>query len=360
MNDRGNMKTIIITGANGLVGSEAVRHFSDNGFRVVGIDNNTRQMLFGQEASTQLIGRELVELYPCYIEKRVDIRDDDALIEVFSEFSGEIETVVHCAAQPSHDWAARNPIVDFDINARGTLLLLENTMRYCPDASFIHMSTNKVYGDLPNTFTYEEDRSRWRPVDMEICEHGFSERLSIDASMHSLFGASKLAADILVQEYARYFGLNTVTLRGGCLTGPNHMGAELHGFLSYLVRCAATGRPYSVFGYKGKQVRDNLHSKDLVSFFSLYMKDPKPGLVLNIGGGVDNAASILEVIGTLETEFGLSTDFEILESPRKGDHVWYATDLRLLKSHYPEWTVSVPLLQILEEIVDVQAAMKLE
>ena len=347
------MSVAIVTGSAGLVGAEAVRFFSAKGFQVVGIDNDMRRVFFGQDASTEWSRRQLEETVPGYVHRGADIRDRAAMEGIFSEHGSDIRIVIHAAAQPSHDWAARDPHVDFSVNALGTLVLLESTRRFCPNAAFIFTSTNKVYGDNPNRLPLVELETRWE-VDPghPYHEHGIDETMSVDQTKHSLFGASKLAADSLVQEYGRYFGMKTVCFRGGCLTGPGHSGTMLHGFLSYLVRCAVRGTPYTVFGYKGKQVRDNLHAKDLVEMFWHYYQDPRPGEVYNAGGGRQSNCSVLEAIDLCERIAGEKMRVTFSQENRIGDHIWYISDTRKFESHYPGWSRAHDVEAILQEIFE--------
>ncbi|MDP6444211.1 MAG: NAD-dependent epimerase/dehydratase family protein [Pirellulaceae bacterium] len=299
------MSIAIVTGSAGLIGAEAVRFLSGKGMHIVGIDNNMRKEFFGDDASTEWSRRQLEETIPHYRHHTTDIRDQAGVEEIFAQYGSEVEMIVHTAAQPSHDWAARDPHTDFTVNANGTLTLLEATRKFSPRASFIFTSTNKVYGDNPNKLPLDELDTRWEVNEShEYFEHGIDEWMSVDHTKHSLFGASKLAADAMVQEYGRYFGMNTVCFRGGCLTGPGHSGTKLHGFLSYLVKCAVTGTPYTVFGYKGKQVRDNIHSFDLVNMFWHYHQAPRPGEVYNAGGGRHSNCSMKEAIAVCEEMTG--------------------------------------------------------
>lgn len=342
---------VIVTGSAGLIGSEATRYFAGRGFAIAGIDNDMRARLFGQDASTDWNRARLQEDFPAYRHHNLDIRDREALDIVFREHAGRIALIVHTAAQPSHDWAARDPQTDFTINANGTLNLLELTRIHCPEAPFIFTSTNKVYGDTPNLLPLAETASRWElGPDHPFGEHGIDETMSIDGSLHSLFGASKVAADVLVQEYGRYFGMNTVCFRGGCLTGPSHSGTALHGFLAYLMKCVATGTPYTVFGYNGKQVRDNIHSEDLVDAFWHYFQDPKPGRVYNMGGGRACNCSMLEAIEICEAITGRTLDWRYEEQNRTGDHIWWISDTRRFRADYPGWSITRDVGQILEEI----------
>lgn len=346
------MSVVIISGSSGLIGSECARHFSSTGHQVVGIDNDMRAKFFGAEASTgRTRDRLMAELGTSFEHCDVDIRDDDGIGSIFSRFGPDISLVVHCAAQPSHDWAAREPKTDFGVNAVGTLNLLEATREHCPGAVFIFTSTNKVYGDAPNRLPLLELEQRWEIPEGHEYQRGIPETFPVDQSMHSLFGASKLAADVLVQEYGRYFQIPTACFRGGCLTGPSHAGAELHGFLAYLMKCTATGRPYRVFGYRGKQVRDNIHSKDLVSAFDAFYRQPRVGEVYNIGGGRGSNCSMLEAIAICEEVAGRSLTWRYEEANRMGDHIWWVSDLSKFQSHYPEWSLTYGVRQILEEIL---------
>jgi len=351
------MAIAFITGSAGLIGAETVRFFGDKGFQTVGIDNDMRKTFFGEEASTDWSRRELETTVPGYTHHAVDIRDRRPMEALFAEYGEEIELVIHAAAQPSHDWAAKDPYADFTVNANGTLTLLECTRRYCPKASFIFTSTNKVYGDNPNRLSLVEEETRWEVApEHPFREHGIDESMSVDQTKHSLFGASKLAADALVQEYGRYFGMNTVCFRGGCLTGPGHSGTMLHGFLSYLVKCAVTGTPYTVFGYKGKQVRDNIHSHDLVNMFWHYHQNPRPGEVYNAGGGRHSHCSMQEAVTICEAMAGRTMNIHYSEENRIGDHIWYISDTRKFQAHYPDWAYTYNLEQILLEIHDAMVA----
>lgn len=346
------MSTVLVTGSGGLIGSEAVGHFHDLGWDVVGVDNDIRGDLFGPEASTRWMARRLGERFPRYDHHDLDIRDEEAMNRLFAERAGDLELVIHAAAQPSHDWAARNPMKDFTINARGTLVLLEALRRHAPEAVFIFTSTNKVYGDRPNGLPFAETDTRWElPAEHEWFE-GIPETMSIDQSKHSLFGVSKASADLLVQEYGRYFGLKTVTFRGGCLTGPAHSGTQLHGFLAYLMRCVVTETPYTVFGHKGKQVRDNIHSRDLVRAFQHAAGSVTPGSVYNIGGGRDSNCSMLEAIELCERIAGKKLLWSYEEDHRVGDHIWWISDLSSFRSDHPEWTLEYDVPAILREIHD--------
>lgn len=346
------MSTVIVTGSSGLVGSAASIFFSQQGFNVIGIDNDSRKMFFGQEASTRSTGSALQAKLHNFSLNEIDIRDFGLIEELFSSLGEEIFTVIHCAAQPSHDWAGREPMTDFAINAVGTLNLLEATRRHSPESSFIFMSTNKVYGDRPNTFEYDEGDTRWSPPPTSRWKKGFDESLSIDDSTHSLFGVSKASADLLVQEYGRYFGLKTGVFRGGCLTGPDHAGVELHGFLSYLVKCVVHGKPYTIFGHKGKQVRDNIHTKDLIDAFWQFVQNPSKAAVFNIGGGNTANVSVMEAIVMTQEIAKRKLDFQISNEARKGDHIWYVSDTSKFETAFPQWSVSIGILQILEEMVE--------
>jgi CDP-paratose 2-epimerase len=341
----------IVTGSAGLIGAETVRYLAHKGFTIAGIDNDMRRQFFGSEASTAWSRRELEASIPAYRHYDSDVRDPPAIDRIFAEYGSDIRLVVHAAAQPSHDWAARDPRTDFTVNANGTLTLLESARQRCPKAAFIFTSTNKVYGDAPNELPLVEHETRWE-VDPShpYAEHGIDEQMRIDRSMHSLFGASKVAADVLVQEYGRYFGMNTACFRGGCLTGPGHSGAELHGFLSYLVKCCLTGTPYTVHGYKGKQVRDNIHSFDMVGMFWQYYQAPRPGAVYNAGGGRHSNCSMLEAIEMAQRITGKKMNYRLSDQNRIGDHIWYISDVRAFQRDYPQWTYRYTLPEIFEQI----------
>jgi CDP-paratose 2-epimerase len=351
-----SMGVAVITGSAGLIGSEAATFFAGQGLTVVGIDNDMRREFFGAEASTTWNRKKLeAELGDRYRHEAIDIRDEAKLDAVFKKYGKSIELVVHAAAQPSHDWAARAPKVDFAVNALGTLNLLEAVKRDCPEAVFIFTSTNKVYGDAPNRLPLVELETRWEIDPSHTYKNGIREDMSIDQSMHSLFGASKVAADVLVQEYGRYFGMKTVCFRGGCLTGPSHSGTQLHGFLAYLMKCAATSTPYKVFGYKGKQVRDNIHSADLISAFDAFFKKPRSAAVYNIGGGRFSNCSMLEAIKLSEEITGNKMDTSYVEDNRAGDHIWWVGDLSRFQSDYPEWKMRYDVPMILSEIYEANA-----
>jgi CDP-paratose 2-epimerase len=343
----------VVTGSGGLVGSESVRHFAGAGFEVIGIDNDLRAYFFGQAASTGAQTSKLAKtLGDAFRPLDLDIRDEAGVSRVFSEHGSSIELVIHAAAQPSHDWAAQEPLTDFTINANGTLNLLEATRRHAPDATFVFASTNKVYGDRPNSLPLVELGTRLELPEEHRYYGGIDTSMSIDETLHSLFGASKVAADILVQEYGRYFGLATVCFRGGCLTGPSHAGARLHGFLSYLMRCTVTGDPYTVFGYGGKQVRDNLHSADLVHAFAAFHAAPRTAAVYNIGGGRRSNCSMLEAIEACERIAGRELAWELAEESRVGDHRWWISDVEPFRRDYPEWEPRYGVEEILQEIHD--------
>lgn len=345
------MSTVIITGSAGLIGAEAVEFFASQGFDVVGVDNDMRRYFFGDEASTAWSRERLERSHRNYTHVSDDIRDEAAIGRLFARYGKAVALVIHTAAQPSHDWAAREPFTDFKVNANGTLNLLEASRRYCPEAPFIFTSTNKVYGDTPNKLPLVEHETRWElSGDHPFAAHGIDESIGIDQTLHSLFGASKVAADVLVQEYGRYFGMQTACFRGGCLTGPGHSGAQLHGFLAYLVKCAVTDTPYTVFGYKGKQVRDNIHSADLVNAFWHFFRQPRCGEVYNIGGGRFSNCSMLEAIGSVERLTGRSMRWTYTETNRVGDHIWWISDVRRFRSHYPEWRPAYDIGRIIEEI----------
>jgi CDP-paratose 2-epimerase len=345
------MSVAIITGSAGLIGSEAATFFGDLGFDVVGIDNDLRRVFFGEEASTEWNRIRLQRrLGARYFQYDQDIRDKGAVEDVFQRYGPDIGLIVHAAAQPSHDWAVRDPNTDFTVNANGTLNLLEATRRYAPGAVFIFTSTNKVYGDTPNRLPLIEQETRWEIHPEHTYAGGIREDMSIDQTLHSLFGASKVAADVLVQEFGRYFGIHTACFRGGCLTGPNHSGAELHGFLAYLMKCAATGRPYTVYGYRGKQVRDNIHSGDLIRAFYEFWKAPRVAEVYNIGGGRFSNCSVVEAIQLSQEIAGRELDWTYAEANRVGDHIWWISDNAKFASHYPEWRLECDLNCILQEI----------
>lgn len=347
------MDIAVITGSAGLIGSESVRFFAQQGFHIIGIDNDMRQVFFGAEASTCWNRKKLEEEVPEYEHKSLDIRNEKDMETLFKEYGTDIKMVLHTAAQPSHDWAAKDPFVDFTVNANGTLVLLEMTRLHCPEAVFIFTSTNKVYGDRPNSLPLIELDKRWE-IDSShpYFAFGIDEDMSIDNTKHSLFGASKVAADILVQEYGRYFNMKTGVFRGGCLTGPAHSGTELHGFLAYLMKCAITGNHYTVFGYKGKQVRDNIHSFDLVNCFWHFMQNPRIGEVYNIGGSRFSNCSMQEGIESCEEITGNRMNYSYAEANRIGDHIWWISDVRKFQQHYPDWQYQFNIQDILVQIHD--------
>ena len=341
------MKKLLVTGSSGLIGSEVVAGFSAVGWEVHGVDNNMRAEFFGPQGDTRWNLNRLLETHASFHHHEADIRDRSALMGLLQTLRPD--AVVHTAAQPSHDLAASRPFDDFDVNAVGTLNLLEATRSACPEAPFVHMSTNKVYGDAPNEISLIERETRWEYSDPTFAG-GIDERCRIDQSKHSIFGSSKVAADVMVQEYGRTFGMPTCCLRGGCLTGPNHSGVELHGFLSYLIKCNLEGRTYKVFGYKGKQVRDNIHSHDVVAFIQRFIAAPRSGEVYNLGGGQTNSVSILEAFTLISEISGQAMNYEYVDQNRSGDHICYISDLTKLKSHYPGWTITKSLRTTFEEI----------
>lgn len=347
------MDIAIITGSSGLVGAATARLFASKGLTVVGIDNDMRAYFFGKEASTTWSQKKLESELKNFTSRNEDIRDEAAMRKIFSEYGKDIKVIVHCAAQPSHDWAAKEPFTDFTVNANGTLVLLEMTRQYCPEAVFIFCSTNKVYGDTPNFLPLVEKERRWEIAsDHPYFKEGIDEFMSIDQTKHSLFGASKAAADVLVQEYGRYFDMKTGIFRGGCLTGPGHSGAQLHGFLAYLMKCAITGDHYTIFGYKGKQVRDNIHCDDLASCFYHFYKAPRVAEVYNIGGSRFSNCSMLEAIDLSEKIAGKKMNYSYTETNRIGDHIWWISDVSKFKSHYPEWKYKYSVEGILQQIHD--------
>ncbi|MEI6715932.1 MAG: NAD-dependent epimerase/dehydratase family protein [Verrucomicrobiota bacterium] len=338
---------ILVTGSSGLIGSEVCLYFREQGGQIHGLDNNQRAVFFGPKGDTRWNQARITSLIPDFTHHELDVRDRAGVLSLVEQIRPAC--IIHTAGQPSHDRAAAIPFDDFDTNATGTLNLLEAARQFCPEAPFIHMSTNKVYGDRPNSITLKELETRWDYAD-PLYLHGISEELSIDQSKHSLFGASKLASDILVQEYGRYFGMPTCCLRGGCLTGPNHSGVELHGFLSYLVQCNLEERHYKVLGYKGKQVRDNIHSLDVARFMWAFFQKPRVAEVYNLGGGKQNSCSIIEAFRLVEEITGKQQVWSYEETPRIGDHICYYSDLSKIRQHYPEWDISVSLTQTLQEM----------
>lgn len=347
------MAVAIITGSAGLIGSEATRFFAQQGLEIVGIDNDMRQVFFGEEASTTWNRQRLEqELGSQYRHHNLDIRDRPAIENLFAKYGQNIKLIIHTAAQPSHDWAARDPHMDFSVNANGTLNLLEATRLHCPESPFIFTSTNKVYGDTPNRLPLVELETRWEIDPSHTYHGGIREDMSIDHTTHSLFGASKVAADVLVQEYGRYFGIPTACFRGGCLTGPNHSGTQLHGFLAYLMKCAATGTPYTIFGYKGKQVRDNIHSADLIQAFYEFFKAPRVARVYNTGGGRQSNCSMLEAVQLCQDITGREMQTTYSETNRIGDHIWWISDNSKFAADYPQWQMAYNVPKILQEIYE--------
>lgn len=347
------MEVVVVTGSGGLVGSEAVRYYGQRADLVVGIDNDLRAQFFGSEASTAWAVGELQEECGNYRHHAIDVRDSQGLDAVFSHYGSDIGLVIHAAAQPSHCWAASDPTTDFTVNANGTLAVLEAVRHRCPDAVVVFSSTNKVYGDRPNELPLVEESSRWEIAgDHAYAQHGIDESMSIDATTHSLFGASKTAADLLVQEYGRYFGMRTGVFRCGCISGPAHSGTRLHGFLAYLMKCTVTGRDYRVFGHKGKQVRDNIHSSDLIAAFDTFYKRPRPGEVYNMGGGRASNCSMLEAIAICEQISGRQLSWSYDDGARRGDHIWWVSDTRKFQRHYPTWEVSYDASAILTDIFE--------
>jgi len=345
------VSVIVVTGAAGLVGSEAAGFYLESGHRVVGIDNNMRAEFFGEEASTAWQRDRLSADFAEYEHHSADIRNAEDIDCIFNKFGNDISLVIHTAAQPSHDWAASDPVTDFTVNANGTSVMLEATRKFAPDAVFIFTSTNKVYGDTPNSLPLIENDTRWEiDASHSYAEHGISETMSIDQCKHSLFGASKIAADVLVQEYGKYFGMKTGVFRGGCLTGPGHSGAELHGFLSYLMKCAVSGKQYRIFGYKGKQVRDNIHSSDLIAAFDAFYRNPRAGEVYNMGGSRFSNCSMQEAVKMCEDIVGKKMNTLYVDENRIGDHIWWISSVEKFKKHYPQWKLTYNVPQILQEI----------
>jgi CDP-paratose 2-epimerase len=341
------MSTVLVTGSSGLIGSAVVRYFCEQGRTVHGVDANLRAEFFGADGDTRWNQRQLEETLPTFTHHELDIRNRDGVLELIDTLRPD--AVVHTAAQPSHDKAADIPFADFDTNAVGTLNLLEATRRHAPDIPFAHLSTNKVYGDRPNTLNLVERKTRYDYANPKY-ENGIDESFPIDQSKHSLFGASKTAADVLVQEYGRYFDMKTCCLRGGCLTGPDHAGVELHGFLSYLIKCNLTQTKYTIFGYKGKQVRDNIHALDVARFIECFLEEPRSAEVYNLGGGEDNSTSILEAFDRIEQISGKNMIYDYDDEHRPGDHICYYSDLSKMKAHYPQWGITKSLDDIFEEI----------
>lgn len=347
------MNIVLITGSGGLIGSESVDFFADKFDKVLGIDNDMRQYFFGKEASTNWNVSRIVEKHANYKHHSLDIRDQALLEKIFNDYGKDIKLIVHTAAQPSHDWAAKEPFTDFTVNANGTLNMLEFTRKYCPEAVFIFTSTNKVYGDNPNFLPLVEQESRWEiDTNHPYYKEGIDEYMSLDHTKHSVFGASKVAADVMAQEYGRYFGMKVGIFRGGCLTGPNHSGAQLHGFLSYLMKCAITGQNYTIFGYKGKQVRDNIHSYDLVNMFWHFYQNPREGEAYNAGGSRFSNCSMKEAITLCEAISGNKINVSYSDSNRIGDHIWYISDVTKFKNHYPNWSFKYDLTTTLAQMFD--------
>ena len=349
------MSVVLITGSTGLVGSEAVKFFCEKGFDVVGVDNNLRKFFFGKDGSTSWVKNRLIKNYKNFRNYETDIRNLNKLNKIFNKYKKNISILIHCAAQPSHDYGKNYPIIDFNVNATGTLNLLELTKKYCPNACFIFMSTNKVYGDNPNRLKIYEKTTRWELKQKDKYFKGIAESFPIDDCTHSFFGVSKTYADLIVQEYGKNVGLKTVCFRGGCITGPNHSGAKLHGFLSYLVKLSLTKKKYSLIGYKGKQVRDNLHSYDLVNGFWEFYKKPSKGEIYNIGGGRYSNCSIIEALDIVEEIKGFKIKREIIKKPRVGDHIWYISNTSKFKKHYPNWKQRYDTKKIIEELIENQS-----
>jgi CDP-paratose 2-epimerase len=340
-------KYVLVTGSCGLIGSEVALFFAHQGFHVVGVDSNHRAVFFGPEGDTSWMRERLQLDIPGYRHEGIEIRDRERVLALVKEVRPDL--IIHCAAQPSHDKAAAIPFLDFEVNALGTLHVLEAARRFCPESPFVYMSTNKVYGDRPNTIPLKELDTRWDYDDPAFTD-GIPEDFSIDQSKHSIFGASKVAGDVMVQEYGRYFNMPTCCLRGGCLTGPNHSGVELHGFLSYLIKCNVEGKEYQVYGYRGKQVRDNIHAEDVARFIFEFCQAPRVAEVYNLGGGKDNSCSILEAFQMAEGVTGRPMKWRYVDENRIGDHICYYSDLRKMKAHYPAWDIAKPLNRIFSEI----------
>ena len=345
------MKYVLITGSSGLVGSESVNFFSKKGFDVIGIDNNLRKFFFGNDGSTSWVKNQLIKSNKNFKSLNVDIRNYKSLEKIFKKYKKNISLIIHCAAQPSHDYGKNFPVIDFNVNATGTLNLLELTKKYCSNSPFIFMSTNKVYGDNPNNLNLIEKDKRWELKKTDSYYKGIDEKFSIDNCTHSFFGVSKSYADLIVQEYGKNIGLKTVCFRGGCITGPNHSGAKLHGFLSYLVKNSILKKEYSIIGYKGKQVRDNLHSYDLINCFWEFYKKPKKGIVYNIGGGRYSNCSVIEALETVEDLTKIKIKKKFLKQNRTGDHIWYISNLKKFKKDYPNWKQKYNTKRIIKELV---------
>ena len=345
------MKIALITGSCGLVGSEASIFFSRKGFKILGIDNNTRKFFFGKDGDVSWVKKKLKKNVKNYKHFNLDIRNYNSLKTLFHKHRRSIKVIIHAAAQPSHDWAKNYPFIDFDINAKGTLNLLELTKLYCPNSPFIFMSTNKVYGDNPNFLPLVEKKTRWEIKNSHKFKSGIDETMSIDNCTHSFFGASKSYADLIVQEYGKNAGLKTVCFRAGCITGPNHSGAKLHGFLSFLVKASMQNKKYSLIGYKGKQVRDNIHSHDLVSCFWEYYKKPRIGEIYNTGGGRYSNCSIIEALDLVQKISGIKIEKKFLKQNRIGDHIWYVSSMKKFKKHYPKWKQVYSTKKIINELI---------
>ena len=346
------MSIALITGSCGLVGSESSIFFSKKGFKILGVDNNTRKFFFGNDGDISWVRKKLKKNLKTYQHYNTDIRNFLALKKIFIKYKKKIKVIIHAAAQPSHDWAKNKPFIDFDINAKGTLNLLELTKLYCPEAPFIFMSTNKVYGDNPNNLPLIEKKTRWEINNSHKFKFGINETMSIDTCTHSFFGVSKSYADLIVQEYGKNVGLKTACFRAGCITGPNHSGAKLHGFLSYLVKASLQKKEYNLIGYKGKQVRDNIHSHDLVSCFWEFYKKPRVGEVYNTGGGRYSNCSILEALNLIEKKTGIKIKKNVLKKNRVGDHIWYVSNMNKFKKHYPNWKQKYSTKKIINELID--------
>ena len=346
------MSLVLITGSCGLVGSEAAIFFSKKGFEILGVDNNARKFFFGPDGDISWIKKSLKKKIKNYNHYNIDIRNYNSLKKIFSKYRNQIKLIIHCAAQPSHDWAKNKAFIDFDVNAKGTLNLLELTKKYCSSSPFIFMSTNKVYGDNPNKLPLIEKKTRWEVNKNHKFFNGIDETMSLDSCTHSFFGVSKTYADLIVQEYGKNIGLKTACFRAGCITGPNHSGAKLHGFLSYLVKSCLTKKSYNIIGYKGKQVRDNLHSKDLINCFWEFFKKPRYGEIYNTGGGKFSNCSILEAINLVESYTNLKIKKKIISRNRVGDHIWYISNMKKFKRHYPKWKQSYSTKKIIYELIN--------
>lgn len=353
------MAIALVTGSSGLIGHEACRFFHEQGFDIVGIDNGLRKYFLGADGSNEWKTSELKRSLPRFTPYAIDIRNEAGIGKLFAQYGNEIKVIIHTAAQPSHEWAQQDPLMDFSVNAVGTLVLLQSMRTYCPEATFILTSTNKVYGDTPNRLPLIEKETRYELDESHpYAKHGVDESMSLDQSKHSLYGVSKLSGDLLTQEFGRYFGLKTGVFRGGCLTGPGHSGAKLHGFLAYLVKCAVTETPYTIFGYGGKQVRDNIHSYDLVNAFWHFFQTPKPGAVYNMGGSRHSNTSVLEAIALIEKLTGKSIAYTVSDEVRAGDHQWWISDVRRFQKDFPQWKYRYQLEQTLSEMIESAHAQK--